>query len=430
MIDQLITALNQEEAMSAEDIADTLWLALQIESRGAEVQGAGEKEVENKEAKEKEKGEEKLGGEAWISDSQEEETNQTPEEPKAGLYPRTQQQTSPSLGLAFKTPKASSLREPLTLARALKPLMRRVPVGTNLVLDEVATSQRIAEESIWLPVLKPGLEPWLDLELVVDESISMQIWRQTIRELERLLKNYGIFRDVRVWGLTEVEESVQIHRGIGARRKNQPPRSPKELIDCSGRRLVLVVSDCVDPCWREGQVTRTLELWANHVPTAIIQMLPKWLWKRTALGRTSEVRLRSLTLGESNRNLIAEEVSLWEELEGGKGVKVPVFTLEAEQAKTWAQMLSGRGSVWTRGVVFKLGASSADRGRRLFNLNRGQMSAEQRVQAFRVTASPMARKLAGLLAAAPVINLPVVRLVREALLRDCLQVNVADTKSG
>jgi hypothetical protein len=69
--------------------------------------------------------------------------------------------------------------------------MRRIPSGTTLVLDESATTQRIADEGLWLPVLRPTLEPWLDLELVVDEGISMQIWRHTIRELERLLKNYG-----------------------------------------------------------------------------------------------------------------------------------------------------------------------------------------------------------------------------------------------
>lgn len=280
-----------------------------------------------------------------------------------------------------------------------------------------------------MPVLRPTLEPWLDLELVVDESISMQIWRQTIRDLEKLLKNYGIFRDVRVWGMTAKDgEKVQVRRGIGTAAKNKFPRSSKELIDGSGRRLILVVSDCVSSYWRDGKVTEALEIWANHVPTAIIQMLPKWLWKRTALGRASEVRLRALTPGVSNQNLIAEEVSLWDELEEERGLKIPVFTLETDKAATWAQMLSGKSSVSTLGFVFKLDAPVQEN--RLFNLDYSQLSAEDRVQAFRVTASPMVRKLAGLLAAAPVISLPVVRLIRGALLRESLQVNVAEVFLG
>ncbi|PSB04961.1 GUN4 domain-containing protein [Merismopedia glauca] len=432
MIDRLIAALSQEVEMSAEEIADTIWLALQMPESQSESTATPElnndlpiapiKPLEPEISQQLPQN---------ASDAGVGSDNKQFEKPKAGIYPRNQGQNLVGSELSFKVPDAPSLREPLTLARALKPLMRRIPSGTTLVLDEAATTQRIADEGLWLPVLRPTLEPWLDLELVVDEGISMQIWRHTIRELERLLKNYGIFRDVRVWGLIADEnERVQIRRGIGAAAKNQTPRSPKELIDPSGRRLVLVVSDCVSSLWRNGKVTATLELWAKQGSLAIVQMLPKWLWKRTALGRASEVRLQGLNPGEFNQKLIAKEVSLWDELEETRGVKVPVFTLEADKVATWAQMLSGKGSIWTSGYLFKLDPPPVSQGRELLNLDYGQLNAEQRVQAFRVTASPMARKLAGLLAAAPVISLPVVRLIQEALLKESQQVHVAEVFLG
>ncbi|NEP80270.1 MAG: hypothetical protein F6K39_20150, partial [Okeania sp. SIO3B3] len=427
MIDKLITALSQEVEMSTEEIADTIWLALQIQESQSESVSSDFSLTQEKTQTSDDKTT-SSDSKPPTADSNETGKNQDSESQKAKIYPQSQQQTE-SLDLSFKTPNAPSLRQPLTLARALKPLMRRIPAGTNFVLDETATIEGIASTRLWLPVLRPTLEPWLDLELVVDESISMQIWRQTIRDLEKLLKNYGIFRDVRVWGMTANEgEKVEIRRGIGAAAKNKFPRSSKELIDGSSRRLVLIVSDCVSSYWRDGKVTKALEIWANSVPTAIIQMLPKWLWKRTALGRASEVRLRALTPGVSNQNLIAQEVSLWEELEEKKGIKVPIFTLEEDKAKTWAQMLSGKSSVSTLGFVFKLDAPVKEN--RLFNLDYSQLSPEDRVQAFRVTASPMARKLAGLLAAAPVISLPVVRLIRGALLPESLQVNVAEVFLG
>ncbi|MGD1701385.1 SAV_2336 N-terminal domain-related protein [Dapis sp. BLCC M229] len=427
MIDELITALSQEVGMSGEEIADTIWLALQIqESPSGSVSSDFSLVKEDIGAMENKTTAPKL--QPQTPDSNETPKNQDSEAQKAKIYPQSQQQTE-SLDLSFKTPNAPSLRQPLILARALKPLMRRIPAGTNFVLDETATIEGIANTRLWLPVLRPTLEPWLDLELVVDESISMQIWRQTIRDLEKLLKNYGIFRDVRAWGMTAKDgEKVEIRRGMGAAAKNKFPRSSKELIDGSSRRLVLVVSDCVSSYWRDGKVTKALEIWGNSVPTAIIQMLPKWLWKRTALGRASEVRLRALTPGVSNQNLIAQEVSLWEELEEKKGIKVPIFTLEEDKTETWAQMLSGKSSVSTLGFLFKLDAPVKENS--LFNLDYSQLSAEDRVQAFRVTASPMARKLAGLLAAAPVISLPVVRLIRGALLRESLQINVAEVFLG
>jgi len=434
MIDTLITALSKELELSAEEIADTIWLALQIQESQSE--STATEKLKNDLFQPSSKNED-LEGETLpetptqTSDSGETVSKQSPDEHKAGIYPRNQQETLSKSELSFKVPDAPSLREPLTLARALKPLMRRIPSGTILVLDEAATIQRIANEGLWLPVLRPTLEPWFDLDLVVDEGISMQIWRYTIRELERLLKNYGIFRDVRVWGLiTDNLEQVQIRRGIGATAKNQSPRSPAELIDPSGRRLVLVVSDCVSSLWRDGKVTTTLEIWAKQGSMAIVQMLPKWLWKRTALGRASEVRLQGLNPGEFNQKLIAKEVSLWDELEETRGVKVPVFTLEPDKVATWAQMLSGKGGIWTSGYVFKLDPIPVNKGRELFNLNYNQQSAEQRVQAFRVTASPMARKLAGLLAAAPVISLPIVRLIQRTLLKESQQVHVAEVFLG
>ena len=434
MIDTLITALSNELELSAEEIADTIWLALQIQKSQSESTATQNSKNDLPQPSSKN---EELEGETLpetptqTSDSGESASKQSPDEQKAGIYPRNQQETLFKSELSFKVPDAPSLREPLTLARALKPLMRRIPSGTTLVLDEAATTQRIANEGLWLPVLRPTLEPWLDLELVVDEGISMQIWRHTIRELERLLKNYGIFRDVRVWGLiADNLEQVQIRRGIGATAKNQSPRSPAELIDPSGRRLVLVVSDCVSSLWRDGKVTTTLEIWAKQGSMAIVQMLPKWLWKRTALGRASEVRLQGLNPGDFNQKLIAKEVSFWDELEETRGVKVPVFTLEPDKVASWAQMLSGKGSIWTSGYVFKLDPIPVNKGRELFNLDYGQLSAEQRVQAFRVTASPMARKLAGLLAAAPAISLPIVRLIQKTLLKESQQVHVAEIFLG
>jgi hypothetical protein len=434
MIDTLITALSKELELSAEEIADTIWLALQIQESqsGSTATQKLKNDVSHSSLKSKElEGETLPETKTQTSDSGATVSKSSPEEQKAGIYPRNQQETLFKSELSFKVPNAPSLREPLTLARALKPLMRRIPCGTTLVLDESATTQRIADEGLWLPVLRPILEPWLDLELVVDEGISMQIWRHTISELERLLKNYGIFRDVRVWGLiTDNLEQVQIRRGIGATAKNQSPRSPAELIDPSGRRLVLVVSDCVSSLWRDRKVTTTLEIWAKQGSMAIVQMLPNWLWKRTALGRASEVRLQGLNPGEFNQKLIAKEVSLWDELEEMHGVKVPVFTLEPDKVATWAQMLSGKGGIWTSGYVFKLDPIPVNKRRELFNLNYSQQSAEQRVQAFRVTASPMARKLAGLLAAAPAISLPIVRLIQKTLLKESQQVHVAEIFLG
>jgi hypothetical protein len=157
-------------------------------------------------------------------------------------------------------------------------------------------------------------------------------------------------------------------------------------------------------------------------------MLPERLWIRTALGEELPVRLQGLTAGVANQYLITKEVSHWYELDKENEIKVPIFTLEPHPVATWAQMLSGKGSIWALGYVFDRDISRREK--RLFQRSQGELTPQERVQRFLVMASPMARKLADLLSVSPVINLHVVRLIQETMLKDSLQVNVAEVFLG
>ncbi|WP_273249203.1 SAV_2336 N-terminal domain-related protein, partial [Limnospira indica] len=446
----LVQALQQEFQLSAKDIADIFWLACHIDQYSESVTPPEEASASP--------GAEPPADSSSSSQPPTEPAPQpptpedsattppenlpenqppapaasaTPQPPQGEIVPKPEpsQTAAGGGGLPIRVSDAPSLREPLTLARALKPLMRRVSGGRDWVIDEVATSEQIASQGIWIPVLKPRLEPWLDLDLVIEDSLSMLLWRHTLRDLEKLLKNYGIFRDVRVWSLlTDNPEAVKIRRGIGATAKHQAPRSPKELIDPTGRRLVIVVSDCVSKVWREGKMTPILDLWAKRGSMAILQMLPEWMWKRSGLGWEALVRLQGLNPGDWNQNLKVDEFPLWWDEEVAHSVvKVPIFTLEPESVGSWARLLAGKGKVWAAGYLFKY--AEHQRRRRRPNSG-GELTAEKRVNGFRATASRVGRKLAGLLAAAPVITLPVVRLIQENLLKESLPVHVAEVFLG
>ncbi|MBW4604125.1 MAG: hypothetical protein KME29_32285 [Calothrix sp. FI2-JRJ7] len=83
------------------------------------------------------------------------------------------------------------MRDSLALSRALRPLMRKIPSHTENILDEEATVRRIAEADIWAPVLKPAATRWLELALVVEQTSTTAVWKQTIIELQKLLKHHG-----------------------------------------------------------------------------------------------------------------------------------------------------------------------------------------------------------------------------------------------
>ncbi|MEA5500325.1 SAV_2336 N-terminal domain-related protein [Limnoraphis robusta] len=353
--------------------------------------------------------------------------------PKAGIYPKTQsnRQRSTTTGtLSLAVPDAPSLREPLSLARALRPLMSRVPSPKATQINETATAERTAAEGLCIPVLQPLQEPWLEIALVVDESISMVIWRHTVTELKRLLEHYGAFRDVRTWALVndEQQKTIYLRAGIGVTTNYPRLHSPRELIDPAKRRLVLVVSDCVSAMWRNGDILPALQVWAENGPMAVVQMLPEWLWTRTALGFATSARFSGLTPGVANTALQMQVSSLWDDEDFEQGIKVPVLTLEPEIAATWSQMVSGQGNVWTPGFVFDKNPYCTEE--IAPEDNSTSLSAEERVQGFRLNASPMARRLAGLLSAAPTICLPVVRIIQDTMLPESKQVHIAEVFLG
>jgi hypothetical protein len=110
-------------------------------------------------------------------------------------------------------------------------------------------------------------------------------------------------------------------------------------------------------------------------------------------------------------------------------VTVPVVALEPESLKNWAWMVAGAGDVQTKGFLLAPDTEVFDIDDESTENNSVELSAKQRLQRFRLTASPIARKLAGLLAAAP-INLPVVRLIRQMMLPQSSQVHVAEVFLG
>ncbi|MCC5659177.1 SUMF1/EgtB/PvdO family nonheme iron enzyme [Nostoc sp. XA010] len=450
MIEELIAILRSSEKLSeltAEQFTDIFWLAIQ-QSRFS---GLNNQEVARNPSQNftlpvvEDKPE--------IADvqpptqpsfnSQELSTPSKDLQPKADIYAQTastiNNQESNEVGkLPIRVPDAAALPKKLELARSLKPLMRRVPDLYDTVLDEVATTERVATEQLWIPVLKPAQELWLELDLVVDEGASMLIWKNTIKELRQLLETLGAFRNVRTWSLLSNNETeVQIRPGIGSAARQQYARSPRELVDPNGRRLILILSDCVSPLWRNGvqngvkneNMIFALNTWANSSPVAIVQMLPKWLWARTALGLASAVQLSGQAPGVTNQQLQVRQLSLWDEIDQSQNIKVPVLTLEPEMVATWSQMLAGMGTVWTSGVVFQSQVKNLNNADEL-DESTTELTPKQRYQRFRLTASPMARRLAGLIAVAPVVTLPVIRLIQQTMLSQPSQVHVAEVLLG
>jgi hypothetical protein len=451
MIASLITALrNNHLEPTAGELADALWFAMQIrpfvtlETATIDITLQPEKSARSPSTPDSQP-ETKKSKESPLSTDTQPETRKEESSVSASdikpqtsesrpLYPRTNRQPkSPTIrSRPFRTPAATMLPGTLSLGRALRPLMRRVASRTRYVLDEAATVQQIAEKRIWQPVLQGAPERWFDVALVIDQSASMVIWQPTIVEWRVFLERHGAFRDVRTWGMVSDAETgqVRLYAGTGVINENDylRPLDPRELIDSTRRRLILVVSDCVSPPWYTGAVTQLLEQWGAHHPVAIVQMLPQRLWTGSALGEATGVNLQATAPGLANAQLIDDEDDFWfDDEDKPSGIKMPIVTLEPESLAFWARMLMGRRDAWIPGVIFESRAKNEDNTPPVPPNTENHPSAKQRVQHF--YASPMAQRLAGYLAAAP-LTLPVMRLVQQVMLPESRQIHLAEVFLG
>ncbi|NCR36964.1 MAG: formylglycine-generating enzyme family protein [Microcystis aeruginosa S11-01] len=432
------TGLLERLQLSDEDVADSIWLALQM---GVEDFQSPPESPENKQPIDSSTSNQ-------IEENLEEipEDNLSKSQPNVDVIteeslPKEIEKPTPIQGFPFQVPAAPALQTALLISRALRPFMGKVPSATKTILDEEATASFIAERDIWLPVTKPQPERWLTLELVVEESRSSFIWRELINEFQNLLENQGAFKTVRVWQLsTSNNQELQLVRRRKKAKPQQRYHSHKELIHPRGRGLVLLVSDCVSPLWQKALIHPWLKDWSEKQPTAILQLFPERLWNSTQLGRGRKLFTTALTAGVPNPQLILKNYPQWLPINWQNTLLIPVITLETEVLKQWAKVVAGSGNAQISAFLFDLEfikqqiieilpISREENKQDSEDKNSIKNKAEAMVERFFATASEPAKKLAKMMAAAPV-SMQVVNLIRKTLLNEVRPVHVAEFYMG
>ncbi|GGY98545.1 pentapeptide repeat-containing protein [Streptomyces avidinii] len=327
-------------------------------------------------------------------------------------------------GSPLRLPRAASLDDPLALMRALRPVGRRSIGGPGEELDEQLTVERSIERMVTTPVLRPAESRWLDLALVVDTHHSMLLWSDHVDEVRRALTRSGVFRDVRTWHLTGTAAGAtpMVTRGHGG-----PPRTPLELADPAGRRLILVLSDTVAGGWREAPVQGVLRRWCAHNAVAVLNVLPERLWTRGAV-RPVPFALRAERPAAAVRSWQRIPVARRAGRRRAAAAVVPVVGVASGSLARLVRVVSGDGR-WRRLACLRLDATAGTAATPADPAPGGGRSALDVVEHFRANASPTAQQLAAHLAAVP-LTLPVMTLVRRSLLRDSEHGHLAEVALG
>jgi len=322
------------------------------------------------------------------------------------------------------------LADSLAFLRALAPLEKEQVQGPRLRLDEEATVEAYVascgpdgRDGCWRPVLVPIPEPRYELVLVIDGAPMMALWQRLVLDLQRALSSCAVVRQLHLVKLA-ADGSVPARQ----RRWCQP--QPE------GQRLFLLLSDCCGDAWWSGAMAERLAAWGPPEAQAILQVLPTWMWPQTALGLGDELVLSNAGTAahgrwKAERQRWLSELPAW--LEGPPAERarlstmVAVLRCEPEAVAVWSDLLLARPRRTCAGVLLPTVEALARQHERLDQEQvveneavepaGGAEEAElDRLAAFQAMATPRARQLLQLLAAAPVLTLPVIRLVRQALL--------------
>ncbi|MEU0948520.1 SAV_2336 N-terminal domain-related protein [Streptomyces canus] len=428
MIERLLRALEESGANAGpEELADILWLAARVSGAAAPDAGSAPDVLDEPEATPL----------AEYPAEGPEEADRAPEEEFYTAGDVTEVPGPARRGVElYRVRRASSVREPLAVMRALRPLGRsKDNVGGNPVdceLDEELTVRRTIEQHLPTPVLRPRRGRWLDLALVVDAHHSMLLWHDLIGELRRVFEQTGIFRDVRTWHLRgtdpDAAEPLSVARTPGGER-----RSVQEVSDPSGHRLIIVVTDTVASGWAETAVTRMLRQWAAHGPVALLNVLPRRLWDRGAV-RPQSLPLRSIGPASPNTSWRVGTPARIRRRSARprpspQVLAIPVVEAEPASVLLLAKLVAGSGR-WTRLPCLAIPRTpSSPTPLRTEPLAPAAEEVADVLRRFRAGASPLAQRLAGYLSAVP-LSLPVMNLVRQTMLPEAEHGHLAEVALG
>jgi formylglycine-generating enzyme required for sulfatase activity len=317
-----------------------------------------------------------------------------------------------------RVPDPFPIPEPAAITKALLPLARRVPGARADELDIEATIERTAEAG-GLPILvfRPPLERWFEVHLLIDRSPPMEFWGDLAGGMATLFRWQGFFRDVRVWWFETGENEARLLSGAG-----QIERNARGLVASPGNRLFIVLTDTLGKAWRSGSAFATLAVLGKEHPVTIAHVFPRELWQRTAL---EGAILRPLIApGPASPNALLQ---VGEKLRTKQNLyRFPIFNLSPAHFTTWAKFIAGSGGNSIQGVLIRSTTAEVDGGETVEDTIDGETeSPEELLKGFLLDASPVARELAKVLAAVPLIP-PVMRLAQRRFLPDSRHWHLAE----
>lgn len=317
-----------------------------------------------------------------------------------------------------RVPAGEALPQRRLIERSLKPFKQRLLSRRQKELDPVATANASAERRVISPIYRASQERWFEITLLVESSHGMQVWAETVIDLQRLLDRHGAFRRVRVWRYT-------VHAGnVALSSANGSATTTRSIIDTQGRSVCLLLTNGTSEEWVRQPLLRFVEQLGLRSPTAILQMLPRRAWPHTVLGDSNDYVLNGHP-GTATRRLYVRDPFTAAIERASDCRTVPVLTLEPHRLENWAQFVMAKRLMLHPAVRLEVHEQVVSATVSEDGVQKYELTPSARLAAFRAIASPQAYQLLRLLAGVP-LTLPIMRLIQVAMAGERAQVHLAE----
>ncbi|MEU9113711.1 SAV_2336 N-terminal domain-related protein [Streptomyces sp. NPDC048483] len=306
-----------------------------------------------------------------------------------------------------RVPGGRALPDAQQLGRALRPLRRSRDHPHRTVTDIEATVRLAAETGFLDVVSRPDQERRWSAVLLVDCSPSMQVWGSLAAELRALLARSTVFRSVEIH-LVDPRDPVGPLRGRHAARAS----------------LTFLLTDGTSPGWRSPQAVRALTAWGRGGPVAVLNPLPRRLWRGTTLDARPRLLAAPGEFDPVGRLIVCDALSGERDPEADGLLALPVLHPTASALEQWAGLLTRPG------VPHLIETVLLDEAPLHAPPHRPHGTAEELLAHFRGAFSPEAYRLAVRLSAIRPLTTPLMQLVRAATMRDAGPTHVAEILLG
>ena len=325
----------------------------------------------------------------------------------------------PTEKLPIKLPDTGIFRNTLELGRLTKPLKQKIDSRIAQELDVKETVKRSAELSTpqfprYFPILTPTKESWLDVALLIEDSESMILWQSLLREVQDFLEHLGAFRDIKPYRLKWDDHSQTLQ--ISSFHSSSNSLSPPRLNVPDGRRLILIVSDCISPAWIRDKFINVLQQWSTKGLLTLLNPFPERMWERTNLDYSIRIRLGNEKKGLPSQKWSAIPLESWQTkgVDEQTLVKLPILSLEPESMGAWVNVMMGKGTSLCSGVW--LGSNFMYPEPEEEDEDEESFTPSQQINNFYATSSQLAWELIQWLSAIPV-SLSTIRLVQRSSIK-------------